>query len=210
MMSQALHMGNFTVMEYDIAHDLLRNRYGHVLPDEGLTLEEFTSRIHPDQQEEFRQKVRSLLDGRERHFELNKRWNAGTIEEPKWLTFNGHAISELNEDGQPAYIVNAIHDVTQEMEEDRAARNLVHQYQVLANLPFVAISFYDKDGRLITLNDAMRELCGMTRDDNAKRFWRTSAYSTRLSSEVSTAKSHATTSSFVSTWCIRILASTAI
>ena len=171
MMIQALHMGNFKIMEYDIAHDRFDNRYGHVLPDSGMTLKEFTDRIHPDQRQEFIQKTRSLLEGRERHFELDKRWNAGTNNNPNWLNFNGHAICELDSDGKPAYIVNAIHDVTQEMEEDLAARDLIHKYEVLSNIPFVAMSFYDKNGYLIALNDAMKELCGMTDSNDSQRFW---------------------------------------
>lgn len=173
MMTQALHMGNFIVMEYDIARDCFTNRYGHILPESGMTLDEFASRIHCDQQQEFRQKMRSLMDGRERRFELDKRWNVGTAEEPKWLNFNGHAICELDSDGHPAYIVNAIHDVTLEVEEDKAARDLVHKYQALSNVPFVAISFYDKDGFLSEVNDGMKALCYMDDNGDAQRFWET-------------------------------------
>ena len=171
MMGQALHMGNFIVMEYDIARNRFTNSYGNILPEDGLTLEEFTKRIHPDQQLEFRQKMRNLMEGRERHFELDKRWNAGTSEQPEWLNFNGHAISELDSNGHPAYIVNAIHDVTQEVEEDKAARDLIHKYQVLSNIPFVAMSFYDKNGYLISLNDNMKELCGMSDVNDSQHYW---------------------------------------
>ena len=78
MMSKALHMGNYDVMVYDIAKDRLTNQYGNILPKEGLTLEEYTQRIHPDQREEFIRKSKNMNEGRERHFELNKRWNSGT------------------------------------------------------------------------------------------------------------------------------------
>lgn len=171
MMVQALRMGNFIIMEYDIKRDRVINRHGNLLPPDGLTLQEFTDRIHADQQQEFIQKINALLEGRERRFELDKRWNAGTTELPHWLNFLGHAICELDKDGRPAYIFNVIHDVTQEVEEDRAARNLVHKYQVLTNLPFVAMSFYDKDGYLYSLNDDMKELCAIDRDSNAQHFW---------------------------------------
>ena len=171
MMVQALRMGNFIIMEYDIKRDRVINRHGNLLPPDGLTLQEFTDRIHADQQQEFVQKINALLEGRERRFELDKRWNAGTTELPHWLNFLGHAICELDKDGRPAYIFNVIHDVTQEVEEDRAARNLVHKYQVLTNLPFVAMSFYDKDGYLYSLNDTMKELCAIDRDNNAQHYW---------------------------------------
>ena len=171
MMGQALRMGNFIIMEYDIKRDRVINRHGDLLPPDGLTLQEFTDRIHADQQQEFIQKTNALLEGRERRFELDKRWNAGTPEEPHWLNFQGHAICELDRDGRPAYIFNVIHDVTQEVEEDRAARNLVHKYQVLTNLPFVAMSFYDNKGYLYSINDTMKELCAIDRDDEAQHFW---------------------------------------
>ena len=172
MMLKALHMGNFNVMQYDIARDRMTNHYGSILPNGGLTLAEFTQRIHPDQRNEFTRKMKGLLDGRERHFELNKRWNQGSDEAPHWLNFQGHAISELDKEGHPAYVINAIHDVTLEMEEDKAARDLVHKYDTLSNVPFVAMSFYDSKGFLIDLNDSMKALCSIT-DDNpdSKRFW---------------------------------------
>ena len=174
MMYQALHMGNFNVMEYDIRHDRMTNRYGKILPKEGLTLEEFTHRIHPEQRKEFSQKMQQMMNGRERKFELNKRWNKGTDEQPHWLNFQGHAISELDNDGRPAYVVNAVHDVTQDMEEDKAARDLIRKYDRLVNIPFIAMSFYSSGGWLIDLNDGMKKLCGMT-DDNPEniRFWET-------------------------------------
>jgi len=173
MMLQALRMGNFIVMQYDIARNRFTNHYGNILPAKGLTLEEYTSRIHPEQQEEFRTKMTRLIEGRERHFVLDKRWNQGTSEQPDWLNFQGHAISELDEDGRPAYIINAIHDVTTEVEEDKAARDLVQKYNKLVNLPFIPMSFYNRDGWLVSANDSMKELCSMNRDHNAQRFWET-------------------------------------
>ena len=170
MMYKALHMGNFNVMEYDIKNDRMTNRYGNILPKAGMSLAEYTRRMHPDQQAEFTQKMKRLIEGRERHFELNKRWNKGTDDAPDWLNFQGHAISELAADGHPAYIVNAIHDVTQDMEEDKAGRELVRKYERLSNIPFIAMSFYSKGGWLMDLNDSMKELCGMD-DPETKRFW---------------------------------------
>jgi len=172
MMAKALHMGNYDVMEYDIRADRISNVYGTILPHGGLTLKEFSERIHPDQQQEFAEKTRQLLSGRSRRFELDKQWNAGTREEPHWLNFHGHAILEVDGDGQPAYIVNAVHDVTHEVEEDREARKLLHRFERLTNLPQVPMSFYSRDGWLIDINDAMKELCAFDSHADAERYWR--------------------------------------
>ena len=174
MMYKALHMGNFIIMVYDIKNDRMTNNYGEILPKEGLTLEEFTNHIHPSQRQEFTQKMKRLTDGRERQFVLNKLFNSATDGDPHWLSFHGHAILELDNEGHPAYVVNAIHDVTHDLEENKAERELVKKYEQLSNIPFIAMSFYDKDGWLIDLNDNMRQLCGMTDEHpENKRFWET-------------------------------------
>ncbi len=158
MMYKALHMGNYDVMVYDIAKDRATNQYGNILPKEGLTLEEYIQRIHPDQREEFIRKSKSLNEGHERHFVLNKRWNKGTDEQPNYLHFQGHAILEVDDNGRPAYAINAVNDVTQEVKIYQAARDISCKYDAILSDPFVAMSFYDSKGTLIDHNDAMKNL----------------------------------------------------
>ena len=158
MMIKALHMGNFDVMVYDIAKDHATNMYGNVLPKEGVTLAEYIQRIHPDDREEFVKKSKSLHEGRLRHFEHNKRWNHGTEANPHYLSFQGHAICELDDEGRPAYVINAVNDVTREVEIYQATRNIVHKYETILNHPFVPMSFYDSKGVLIDHNEAMKAM----------------------------------------------------
>ena len=181
MMQKALEMGSFHIMVYDIRRDLMLNRYGTpILPEEGITLKEFTSRIHPDEQEEFERKMNSLLTGHERKFELKKRWRAypkassdGTQEtEEKWLNLDGHAMVELDSTGKPAFVVNAIHNVTRDEETDKYVYEIGRKYERLSNTPLLAMSFYDSGGWLLDINDKMKEICGMTPDNpDAQRFW---------------------------------------
>ena len=173
MMLKALHMGNFHIMEYDIARNLMVNKYGKILPDAGMTLEEFTRRIKSEEQGEFTLKMQRLLSGHDRKFTLSKRWNAGTPEHPQWLLFEGHAIVEFDEHGTPLYIINAVNNLTHNAEAAQATYELERQGKVLEETPFVGTSFYNPDGQLMMLNDAMKKLCGF--DDNnpsVERFWR--------------------------------------
>lgn len=170
MMERALHMGNFDITEYDIKHDRMTNSYGHILPDKGVTLEEFISHIHPSEQSEFRHKMERLLSGREKKFELNKRWKTFG-DDNTWLYFQGHAILELDSEGRPAYVINAVHDVTHDEEAERTNREIAYKYKKLSNLPFFALSFYDKDGWLLDLNQNMKKLCGMTDNPETRRYW---------------------------------------
>jgi hypothetical protein len=158
MMYKALHMGNYDVMVYDIANDRATNQYGNILPEEGLTLEEYIKHIHPDQREEFIRKSKSLNEGRERHFILNKRWNKGTEQQPNYLHFQGHAILEVDDNGRPAYAINAVNDVTQDVKIYQAARDISRKYEAILSDPFVAMSFYDNKGTLIDHNEAMNNL----------------------------------------------------
>lgn len=172
MMGRALQMGNFHVMQYDIAANRMTNRYGNILPDDGLTLEDFTQRIHPDEQEEFRHKMKFLLNGRERKFELEKRWNAGTEAEPKWLRFHGHAIVENDHEGHPQYVINAIHDITRNIEREKAIHDLQHRFNSLFDMSNVALSVHDREGWPIMVNNKMKELCGFSTPEN-ERYWLT-------------------------------------
>lgn len=172
MMYHALHMGNFHVMEYNVKKNLFSNYYGTLLPEKGITLEQFTAKVYPDEQKEFTRKIQLLLSGRENRFELEKSWNAGTEEEPRWLRFHGFAIVEHDEDGKPEYIINVIHDITHDVKEQKANRVIQHQFDRIFNLPKLAMSFYNREGWLIAPNGKMKELCRFENPDN-ERFWRT-------------------------------------
>lgn len=174
MMYKALHMGNFHVIIYDIKHDLMTNCYGQpILPKNGITLKEFTEHIHPNEVKEFTNKMNNLISGRERKFQLNKRWRAFNNEQV-WLNLEGHAIVELDSEGHPAYVINAMNNVTQNKKEDHATHDLRCKYESLSKMPFVAMSSYDKDGWLIDINDSMRQVCGITPNNpETERFWLT-------------------------------------
>ena len=60
MMTQALSMGNYYVIEHDLKNHHAHNVYGNLLPPEGLTIEEFIERILPEQRNEFRDTMREL------------------------------------------------------------------------------------------------------------------------------------------------------
>lgn len=190
MMYKALHMGHFHIMQYDIANDRLTNRYGNILPPEGMTLQEFTNRIHSSERDEFRTKMNLMLNGRERKTILDKRWNSGTEEEPQWLFLHGHAMVELDQQGKPAYIINTISDLTNDIEKEHNNHELTKKYERLSNLPSIAISFYDKDGWLIDLNDTMRELCGFDKIENERFFRQVCMFDVPLFRDVMSPNSH--------------------
>ena len=68
---------------------------------------------------------------------------------------------------------NTLHNTTDDIERKRDTYEEQKKYEVLSNIPLFATSFYDKDGYLVELNDAMKEICGFKKSaDNVERFWR--------------------------------------
>ncbi|MBR1934092.1 MAG: transporter substrate-binding domain-containing protein [Prevotella sp.] len=160
MMTQALSMGKYSVTVYDVQTDRFSNTHGEMLPQEGLSLQQFISRIHPDEQESIAQEIARLKEGKIGIWEMNARWNAGTAGMPRWQYIHGNAIAERDDDGRTKYIVYTIKDVTKEFEQERRDSELASKYFRIFDTTLVAMSFYGKDGWLIDLNENMRKLCG--------------------------------------------------
>lgn len=173
MMLKALHMGRFYVMQYDIAHQHFTNHYGSFLPKNGMSLKDFVDHIHPTEQQEFMKKMDQMIKGLEQKTAIEKRWNIGTPEHPQWLNFKGHSMVEYDDYGHPVYIVNTIHDITNDVEGERTAHELIRKYDRLKNIPGLSMSFYDQKGGLIAVNESMKELCEFDKPEN-ERFFRLS------------------------------------
>ena len=169
MMLQALNMGKYAVLEYDIRTQRVINRHGHVLPDAGMTIDELIDRCPPEQREEFHMLLDKTCRGEIDSWSLQRRWNAGTDEHPDWHEYEGKAMIEY-ENNEPRYIVHTIKDITLEKEEERRNSELAEHYLKLFDSNLIAISIYDNKGRLLNLNQNMRTLCRF--DANGERYFR--------------------------------------
>lgn len=159
MMTQALSIGNYYVIEHDLKNHHAHNVYGNLLPPEGLTIEEFIERILPEQRNEFRDTMRELTKDK-KSAELKMQWNAGTPEKPDWRYLHGNSIVEM-ENGKPRYIVNSVKDVTHDIMEERNAREAGERYITIFKTSLIAMSFYDANQCFIDANDQMRKISGI-------------------------------------------------
>ena len=169
MMKQALQMGNFYVFEYNIRTDHMRNTHGKLIPEEGLTLEAFTSRFEPTVRQDFISHTQSLIAGEEQNRYFNRLFNIGTEEAPDWRHLEGTAIVE-KEKGKPCFIVYAIKDITLDVEAERINQEMSNKYIRMFETNLIAMSFYDKDGWLVEANEKMAQLCGF--DDKGYEFFK--------------------------------------
>ena len=159
MMTQALSMGNYYVIEHDLQTHRAHNAYGNLLPPEGLTAEEFIERLLPEQRDDFRHTMQKITEEL-KSTELKIRWNAGTQEKPDWRYLHGNYIVET-ENGKPCYIVNSVKDVTHDIMEERKTRETGERYIKIFKTSLIAMSFYDAQGILHDYNDQMSKLCGI-------------------------------------------------
>ena len=168
MMKTALGMGEFSVLEYDIEGNLLRNLHGKILPTETMSPQEFIRRMPPEQGKYLHECNTRLIRGEQQKFDIKILFNRGTDEHPEWRNYYGNAIAEI-EDGKTKYIVYTTKDITNELKEERENRELWNKYMKVFDTNIVAMSFHDSKGHLLDFNQEMRSLFGIT-DENASYF----------------------------------------
>ena len=171
MMEQVLNMGNYFVVEWDFQSDMLRNKYGDMLPNGEMKPEDFLKHMPPEEAQQLHTLNYQLATGAISHFDMSLSFNRSEADPPQWRHYYGNAIIE-KEDGKPLYIVYTIKDITDEVNEDRRIKNIASKYKKMFDTNLVAMSFYDADGRLIGINQKMCELYQITSDD--EQYFRTS------------------------------------
>ena len=172
IMTQALEMDNYYVLEYDVVLGHVRNKHGKLLRDSGISIEELIERIVPEEREEFRSLIDGMKRGETESWFLQRRYNSGTSDEPCWKTYIGGAILE-RENGVPRYIVHTIKDITSEIAEEQRTKELADKYMEVFETNMMAMSFHDANGFLINMNRRMRELLEIT-EEREEHFRKTS------------------------------------
>ena len=171
MMHQVIKMGKYNVLKYDVRNDLVVNSQGYLLPQNGLTKQQFIDRVHPDTRESAKKKIAQLLSGEMQEIKANTLWNRGTEEEPDWIFMHGHAVSETDRKSKVRYIIANVKDLTKDMEEEHKKEELINKFIQMYDSLLVPMSFYDKNGHLIDLNKEMKKLCGFDTNSGAEEFY---------------------------------------
>ena len=163
MMTEALNSGNYYVIEYDTQTQIMRNRYGDMLPEIGMSHTEFMSKLPDEEKGKFSEAMRLMTQGHKDLGYLKRRYNKGTTEKPDWHWIEGHAVVEYDDD-KPRYVITSFRDYTNEVKEERMNEEIASKYQNMFKYGLIAMSFYDKDGKLIDVNRRMADLCEFDKD----------------------------------------------
>ena len=169
MMKTALSMGAYSVAEFDVENFQLHNLHGNLLPIDPMLPPDFTKRMTPEEGSHLHEMNLSLIKGQQKKFDMEFRFNEGTPEHPQWKDYYGNGVAEI-ENGKTRRIVYTVKDITNEKEEERENRILWNKYKKVFETNIVGMSFYDRNGVLIDLNQKMIELCEF--NDQRERYFR--------------------------------------
>ena len=158
MMKQALDMGNYYVIGFDVKSKYYNNIYGKLLPEDGMSEYECISKVHPDMRERFIRDREILLSGKESHSTIRGIWNTGTEDSPEWHHIEGNIVAE-KENNKVNNIIYIFKDMTEAVNEELANKKMATTYQRMFETSLVAMAFYNSDGSIIDLNENMRKLC---------------------------------------------------
>jgi PAS domain S-box-containing protein len=156
----ALEAINEAVYDYDATNGTIyyAPQLGAMLGlgrDELRTVEDWTSRIHPDDLPSYRQAWRALFSGKQARLDCQYRYRAG---DGKWRWAHQHGIALRNDTGRVQRVVGATGDIT----DLRDAQEL----QVATSEVLRAISRTDFDLQTV-LKTLVRTVAQLTRADGA-------------------------------------------
>ena len=178
LMQQALKSCETNVIMYDPAKDYTFKLYGHMIPDRGITSDEWKAHVHPDDLPDALHNIRQVISGKEKEKEFNYRWNFNFEEgEPRWGYLHNYSIGEyVSGISRPNVVISTLVDETELMLQQEKEKELTEKYKLIFENSIIGLSFYSADGWLIDANKKMRELCHFDSDDYDSYFSNTNLF----------------------------------
>ena len=178
LMQQALKSCETNVIMYDPAKDYTFKLYGHMIPDRGITSDEWKAHVHLDDLPDALHSIRQVISGKEKEKEFNYRWNFNFEEgEPRWGYLHNYSIGEyVSGISRPNVVISTLVDETELMLQQEKEKELTEKYKLIFENSIIGLSFYSADGWLIDANKKMRELCHFDSDDYDTYFSNTNLF----------------------------------
>ena len=160
IMQHTLDMGKNYVLMLDIRQHHAINIHGNLLPDDGMTYEESFELIHPDDRHIYREFIKRLALGDAETDECIFRWDiSGEKRLGQWRYMEDQGIAEYANAGiRPIHIFCTLTDRTEQILLEKEEQEMADKYRRIFEQSLTGLAFYDKDGRLLTTNQKMREI----------------------------------------------------
>ncbi len=158
---EALEISQNNVVRFDIRDQHIYTLYGDLYPKEGLALDEWKSRIHPDDLDITLSHFRAILKGTAKQADFIYRWNtAPKGDEPRWLYLHDVTVAEyLPGMNRPISIISTLSDETKQQQAMVNESELMDKYRIIFENSIIGLSFYSPDGWLLDANQMMRDIC---------------------------------------------------
>ena len=160
IMQHTLDMGQNYVLKLDIRHRYAINLHGNLLPDKGMGYEESFKLIHPDDLHIYREFVKRLAMGETENDECTFRWDiSGSQNIGQWRFMECQGVAEYANAGiRPIHIFCTMTDRTEQILQEKEEQELADKYRRIFEQSLAGLAFYDKEGKLLTANQKMREI----------------------------------------------------
>jgi diguanylate cyclase (GGDEF)-like protein/PAS domain S-box-containing protein len=140
---------------------------GYAQDDIGNTLEEWLSRVHPDDLAEVHQALHDHVAGHSSiyHSEHRVRAKDGTW---RWVLDRGRVV-DWTPDGKPLRIIGTHVDVSDRKQAEVALRESQEKYQTLFQTLPVGLSITDQQGHLVEVNAAAEHILEVSAEEHLQR-----------------------------------------
>ncbi|MBQ8153000.1 MAG: PAS domain-containing protein [Prevotella sp.] len=161
VMQQALKISENHVVYYNISKRYTDKLYGHLIPDEGLSAEEWKSHVHPDDISNVLDQLHQIIDGKVKSAEFYYRWNFDySGGRPRWGYLHNVSVAEyLPGMSRPVGIISTLADETELLKQQEKEDELHQRYKLIFEESIIGLSFYDPEGWLLDANKHMRDIC---------------------------------------------------
>lgn len=161
MMQEALKISANNVISYDFRRKWVNRLAGHMLPEAGISDNDWKLHVHPDDLPEALDYMHRMMDGKLQQVEFYYRWNFDySGGKPRWGVLHNTSVAEtLPGNTRPTTIISTLVDETQMRKQQKDEHDLTDKYKLIFEHSIVGLSFYSPDGWLIDANRQMREIC---------------------------------------------------
>lgn len=162
----AIRAGNIAVWGYDVKQGHLYNIEGEVFPgDQGATIAEAMSGVHPDDCDEFAKVLQGVVDGEMPSETTCIRFKNMYTGEWEYIEKEFAVIKSRS--GEVETVIGTHKDVTKKVLATRQIDELLKKYQylykenhtILNSLP-TGVAIYDKEGKLFYINQMLCNMLG--------------------------------------------------
>lgn len=167
IMQQALINGENSVLYYNISEDWTYKLYGHLVPEEGFSTENWKKHVHPEDLPYALDCLHKLIKGEKKAMKFNYRWNSNYEGgEPQWRYLRNISVGEyLPGFKHPVGIISTLSDETNIVMKQEREKEMTDKYQIIFENSIIGLSFYTPEGKLLDANKAMRRICNFDSED---------------------------------------------